>query len=159
VAEEDVYLSAAGEKLERGALERGRPAPAAIGPTPPHGKRTAVGEAAQAAEPEACSRGQVMEAETQRHRAGRGCVLAGAGEHLGVVVVPVHEQKLKPSPAEQGASRAEEAAPFRLARQVAEVAEGDERVAALLDGALDQAAQVRSVAVQVTENKAAGEPA
>jgi hypothetical protein len=35
----------------------------------------------------------------------------------------------------------------------AEVAEGDERVAALLDGALDQAAQVASVAVQVAEDE------
>jgi hypothetical protein len=68
-------------------------------------------------------------------------------------VVSVHEQKLEPGPAEQGASGAEEAAPFRLARQVAEVAERHERIAALLDGALDQAAQVRSVAVQVAENE------
>ena len=39
-------------------------------------------------------------------------------------------------------------APFRLARQVIEVAQGHERVAALLDGTLDQAAQVVTVAVQ-----------
>jgi hypothetical protein len=48
---------------------------------------------------------------------------AGTSERLGVVVVSVHEQKLEPGPAEQGASRAKEAAPFGLARQVAEVAE------------------------------------
>ena len=61
----------------------------------------------------------------------------GAGERLGVVVVSVHEQKLEAGTAEQGTGRAEKAAPFRVARQVAEVAERDERVAALLDGALD----------------------
>ena len=75
------------------------------------------------------------------------------GERLGVVVVSVHEQKLEARPAKQGIGGAEEAAPFRIARQVAEVAEGKERVAALLDGALDQAAQVASVAMQVTENE------
>ena len=153
MAEEDIYLSAAGEKLERGALERGRPVPAAIGPTPPHGKRTAVGETAQAAEPEACSGGQVMEAEAQRHRPGNGCVLAGAGERLSVVVVSVHEQKLEPRTTEQSTGGAKEAAPFRVARQIAEVAEGDERVAALLNGALDQVAQVASVAMHVAENE------
>jgi hypothetical protein len=77
----------------------------------------------------------------------------GAGERLGVVVVSVHEQKLEARPAEQGASGAEETAPVRVARQVAEVAEGDKRVAALLDGALDQAAQVASVAVQVAKGE------
>jgi predicted RNA-binding Zn ribbon-like protein len=153
VAEEDIYLSAAGEKLEPGALDRGRPVPAAIGPTPPHGKRTAVGETAQAAEPEACSGGQVMEAEAQRHRPGSGCVRAGAGERLGVVVVSVHEQKLEPRTTEQSTGGAKEAAPFQVARQVAEVAEGDERVAALLDGALDQVAQVASVAMHVAEDE------
>ena len=68
-------------------------------------------------------------------------------------MVSVDEQKLEARTAEQGTGGAEEAAPFRVARQVAEVAEGDERVAALLDGALDQAAQVASVAVQVTEDE------
>jgi hypothetical protein len=50
---------------------------------------------------------------------------------------PSHEQKLEACPTEHGTSGAEEAAPFRVARQVAEVAEGEERVAALLDAALD----------------------
>ena len=68
-------------------------------------------------------------------------------------MVSVHEQKLEARTAEQGTGGAEEAAPFRVARQVAEVAERDERVAALLDGALDQAAQVASVAMQVTEDE------
>ena len=61
----------------------------------------------------------------------------GAGERLGVVVVSFHEQKLEAGPAEQGTGRAEEAAPFRVAGQVAEVAERDERVAVLLNSALD----------------------
>ena len=156
MAEEDIYLSAAGEKLERGALERGRPVPAAIGPTPPHGKRTAVGETAQAAEPEACSGGQVMEAESQPHRPGSGCVRAGAGERLGIVVVSLHEQKLESRTTEQSAGGAKEAAPFRVARQVAEVAEADERVAALINGALDQVAQMASVAMHVAENEQTG---
>jgi hypothetical protein len=68
-------------------------------------------------------------------------------------VVSIDEQELEARPAEQGARGAEEAAPFRVARQEDEVAERDERVAALLDGALDQAAQVASVAVQVAEDK------
>jgi hypothetical protein len=89
-----------------------------------------------------------MEAESQRHRPGRRCVLAGAGERLGVVVVSVHEQKLEPRTTEQSGSGATEAAPFRVARQVAEVAGGEERVAALLNGALEQVAQVASVAMQ-----------
>jgi hypothetical protein len=97
----------------------------------------------------------VVQAETERHRAGRGHAGAGAGKRLGVVVVSVDEQKLESCPPEQGTGGAEEAAPFRLARQVAEVAEGDERVAAFLDGALDQAAQVASVAVQVAEDERA----
>jgi hypothetical protein len=87
VAEEDVYLSAAGEKLERGALERGGPVPAAIGPTPPHGKRTAVGETAQAAEPEACSGGQVMEAEAQPHRPGTWRGYEAGPEGLEILVI------------------------------------------------------------------------
>jgi hypothetical protein len=52
-------------------------------------------------------------------------------------VVSFREQKLEACPAEQGTSGAEEAPPFRVARQVAEVAEAEERLAALLDGALD----------------------
>jgi hypothetical protein len=38
-------------------------------------------------------------------------------------------------------------------RQVAEVAEGNERVATLLDGALDQDAKMTSVAVKVAEDE------
>jgi hypothetical protein len=75
------------------------------------------------------------------------------GERLGVVVVSFHEQKLEVCPAEQGTGGAEEAAPFRVARQVAEVAEAEERLAALLDGTLDQAAQVASVGMQVAEDE------
>jgi hypothetical protein len=95
----------------------------------------------------------MVQAEAERHRRGGGGAGAGAGERLGVVVVSVHEQKLEAGPAEQSTCGAEEAAPFRVARQVAEVAEGDERVAALLDGALDQASQVASVAVKVAEDE------
>ena len=83
---------------------------------------------------------------------------ARARERLGVVVVSVHEQKLEAGAAEQGTGGAEEAASFRVAWQVAEVAERDERVAALLDGALDQVAQVASVAVQVAENEQTAHP-
>jgi hypothetical protein len=94
-----------------------------------------------------------MEPEPQRHRPGSGCVRAGAGERLGIVVVSVHEQKLEPRTTEQSAGGAKEAAPFRVARQIAEIAEGDERVAALSNGALDQVAQMASVAMHVTENE------
>jgi hypothetical protein len=97
----------------------------------------AVGETTQAAEPEPCSRRQVVQAEAQPDRARREGAGVGAGKRLGVVVVSVHEQKLEACPAEQGTGGTEEAAPFRLARQVAEVAEGEERVTALLDGALE----------------------
>ena len=153
VAEEEVDLAAAGEALEGGPLERDGPVPVATGSTRPDRKRAAVGETAQATKTEACSGRQVVQAEAERHRAGRGSASVGAGERLGVVVVSVDEQKLEACPPEQGTGGAEEAAPFRLARQVAEVAEGDERVAPLLDGALDQTAQVAAVAVQVTEDE------
>ena len=95
----------------------------------------------------------MVQAETKRHRAGRGSASIGAGQRFGVVVVSVDEQKLQACPPEQSTGGAEEATPFRLARQVAEVAEGHERVALLLDGALDEAAQMASVAVQVTEDE------
>ncbi len=78
---------------------------------------------------------------------------SGERERFGVVVVSVHEQKLEACPAEQSTGGAQEAAPFRVTRQIAEVAEGNERVAALLDGAFDQAAQVASVAVKVAEDE------
>jgi hypothetical protein len=68
----------------------------------------------------------VVQAETERHRDGCGAAGVGAGERLGVVVVPLHEQKLEASPAQQGTGGEEEAARFRVARQVAEVDEGDE---------------------------------
>jgi hypothetical protein len=68
-------------------------------------------------------------------------------------VVSLHEQKLEACSAEQGAGGAEEAACFRVARPVEEVAQGEECVAALLDGALDQAAQMPSVTVQVAEDE------
>ena len=76
-----------------------------------------------------------------------------AGERLGIVVIPVNEQKLQACPPEQSTGGAEESTPFRLARQIAEIAEGDERVTALLNSALDQAAQMPSVAMQVTEDE------
>jgi hypothetical protein len=95
----------------------------------------------------------MVQAESERHGAGRGRAGAGAGECLGVVVVSLDEEKLEAGPAEQSTGGAEEAAPFRLARQVAEIAEGDERVAAFLDGARDQIAQVASVAMKVAENE------
>jgi hypothetical protein len=79
----------------------------------------------------------------------------GACERLGVVVVSVDEQKLEAHPAEQVAGGAQEALPFRVARQVAKVAERDERVAAFVDCALDQAPQMAAVAVQVAEDEQA----
>jgi hypothetical protein len=151
VAEEEIDLAASGEALKSSPLERRDPEPTAIGSRHPEGKRATVSEAAQAAETEACSGRQVVQAVAKRHRPRGWRAGAGAGERRGVVVVSVHEEKLEACPAELGTGGAEEAAPFRIARQVAEVAEGDERVAALLDGALDQVAQVASVAVQVTE--------
>jgi hypothetical protein len=77
----------------------------------------------------------------------------GARERLGVVVVTVHEQQLEACPAQQALGIAEEAAPFPVARQVAEIAERDERVTTLLDGALDQVAQMPPVTMQVTEDE------
>jgi hypothetical protein len=68
-------------------------------------------------------------------------------------VVPVHEQKLEGRPAELGTGETKEAAPFRLPRQVGEVTERHERVTALVNGALDQAAQMPSVAMQVAEDE------
>jgi hypothetical protein len=73
-------------------------------------------------------------------------------------VVSLHEQKLEAHSAEQGAGGTEEAAPFRLPRQVGEVTERHERVTALVDGALDQAAQMPSVAMQVAEDEQTTHP-
>jgi hypothetical protein len=152
VAKEKVDLAAATEALKGGPLVRSGPEPAATGM---RDWRAAVGQTAQAAEMEPCSGRQVVQAEAEPHRAGRAGPGVGAGERLGVVVVSLHEQKLEARPPEQGTGRTEEAAPFRLARQVVEVAQGHERVAALLDGALDQAAQMASVAVHVAEDEQA----
>jgi hypothetical protein len=55
VAEEDVDLAAAGDALQRGPLSRGGAVPVATGSSRPRGECAAVGEAAQAAETEACS--------------------------------------------------------------------------------------------------------
>src|SRR5262249_35227388 len=150
VAEEDVDLAVAGEALQRGPLARGGTVPVA---TASDGKRAAVGETAQAAEPEARSGRQVVQTEAERHRAGGGAARAGARERLGVVVVSVHKQKLEVGPAKQGTSGTEEAASLRVVRQVAEVAQRDERVAALPDGTLDQTAQLAPVAVQVAKGE------
>jgi hypothetical protein len=68
VAEEDVDLAAAGEALKGGPLERSRPEPAATGVG---AWRAAVGQTAQAAEPEPCSGRQVVQAEAEPHRANR----------------------------------------------------------------------------------------
>ena len=155
VAEEEVDLAAGREALEGCPLARGGPVPVATCSRRPGAKRAAVAETAQAAEPEACSVRQVVQAEPERDRARGVTARARACERLGVVVVSVHEEKLEVGAAEQGTGGTEEAAPFRVARQVAEVAEGEERVAALLDCALDQVAQVASVAVQVTEDEQA----
>jgi hypothetical protein len=84
---------------------------------------------------------------------------SSATTSLGIVVVSVHEQKLEAGPAEQSTGGAEEAAPVRVTRRVTEVAEGDERVAALLNGTLDQAAQVASVAVKIAEDEQAAHSA
>ena len=92
-------------------------------------------------------------AVAEGHRAGRGGAGIGAGERVGVVVVSFYEQQLEACPAEQCTGGAEEAAPFRVARQVAEVAEAKQRVAALLDRALNQASQVVTVGMKVAENE------
>jgi len=95
----------------------------------------------------------VVQAEAERHRARGRAPSTGASERFGIVVISVHEEQLEVGPAKKGGGGTEEAAPLRVARQVAEVAQGDERIATLLDGALDQAAQVVSVAVQVAEGE------
>ena len=150
VATPTVDLAAAGEALKGGPLERSRPEPAATGVGD---RRAAVGETAQAAKTESSSGRQVVQAEAEPHRAGRAGAGVGAGERLGVVVVSLHEQKLEARPAEQGNGGAEEAAPFSLALQIVDVAERHECVAVLRDGALDQATQMASVAVQVAEDE------
>lgn len=71
----------------------------------------AVGETAQAAEPEACSSRHVVHAVAEGHRAGCGGAFIGAGERFGVIVVSFYEQKLEACPAEQSTGGAEEAAP------------------------------------------------
>jgi hypothetical protein len=73
-------------------------------------------------------------------------------------VVSVHEQKLEARSPEQGAGGTQKAASFRLPRQVGEVTERHERVAALVNGALDQPAQMPSVAVQVAEDEQTTHP-
>jgi hypothetical protein len=153
VAKKKVDLAAAGEALQGGPLARCGAVPVATGSRRPYGKRAAVGEAAQTSETEAGSGRQVVQAVAERHRPGRGSAGAGVGERLAVVVVSVHEQKLEARATEQGSGGAKEAAPRRVARPVVKIAEGDERVAALLDRALDQGAQVGSVTVQVAENE------
>ena len=150
VAEEEVDLAAPGEALEGGPLERSSPMPAAAGVGD---WRPAVGQTAQATETEPRSRRQMVQAEPEPHRAGHAGPGVGAGERLGVVVVSVHEQKLEPRSVEQGTGGTEKATTFRFAREVVQVAQGHERVAALVDGTLDQAAQMTSVAVQVAEHE------
>jgi hypothetical protein len=106
VAEEGVDLAATGEALHGRPLTRGGTVPVATGVTRPDGK-------------------------TRRRRrdsaSGRAGSVSrppdGACERPGVVVVSVHEQKLEPGPAKLGLGGAEEAAPFRVTRQVAEVAQ------------------------------------
>src|SRR5262249_49265020 len=137
----------------RGPVGRGGTGPGAPALPGSEGKRAAGGETAQAAEPEARSGRQVVQTEAERHRAGGGAARAGARERLGVVVVSVHKQKLEVGPAKQGTSGTEEAASLRVVRQVAEVAQRDERVAALPDGTLDQTAQLAPVAVQVAKGE------
>jgi hypothetical protein len=97
----------------------------------------------------------VVQTVTERNRAIGGAASPGTRERLGVVVVSVHEQQLEVGPAKHGTGRAEEPASFRVAGQVAEIAQGDERVAALLDSALDQTAQVVSITVQVAKGEQA----
>jgi hypothetical protein len=91
--------------------------------------------------------------ETEPYRAVRGGAGAGAREGLGIVVVAVHEEQLEAGSAQQRGRGAEEAAPFRVARQVAKVAQREERVTAPMHGALDQAAQVASLTVKVSEDE------
>jgi hypothetical protein len=91
MAEEGVDLAAAGKALRGGPLARGGPVPVGTGSRGPDGKRAAVGETAQTPVPEACSGGQVVQAEAEWHGAGRRNAGAGAGERFGVVVVPVDE--------------------------------------------------------------------
>ena len=65
----------------------------------------------------------MVETEPERHRPGAGAAGAGVRERIGVVVVPLHEQKLEAGTAKQSSGGAEETTPFRIARPVAEVAE------------------------------------
>jgi hypothetical protein len=116
VAEEDVDLASPGEAIQGGALARSGPVPVAPTARRPDGKRTAVGETAEATETEPCSSRQVVQAEAERHRAGGENAGAGVGERLGVVVVSIHEQKLESCLAEQSTGGAEEAAAFGVAR-------------------------------------------
>jgi hypothetical protein len=153
VAEEDVDFAAGGEALERHPLARCSTVPVATGSPWSDGKRAAIGEAAQAAEPEARSGRQVVQAGSERHRAEGGGAGSGTCERPGVVVVSVHEEELEAGPVQQYTNGAEEPAPIRVAGQVAEVAQGHERVAALFDGSLNQSAQVASVAMQVAKSE------
>ena len=123
VAEEEVDLAAARDALEGGPLASDGAVPVGTRPGRPDGTRAAVGETAQAPKTEACSGRQMVQAVAERYGADPGSASVGAGERLGVVVVSVDEQKLEACPPEQGATGAEEATPFRVARQVAEVAE------------------------------------
>ena len=92
----------------------------------------------------------MLDQRTEDVEPGRRAVVAPT---VSIVVVTVHEQQLEVGATKQGTGGPEEPAPFRVARQVAEVAQRDERVAALLNGALDKAAQVPSVAVQIAEGE------
>jgi hypothetical protein len=154
VAEEDVdFAAGGGEALERHPLARCSTVPVATGSPRSDGKRAAIGEATQAAEPEARSGRQVVQAGSERHRAEGGGAGSGTCERPGVVVVSVHEEELEAGPVQQYTNGAEEPAPIRVAGQVAEVAQGHERVAALFDGSLNQSAQVASVAMQVAKSE------
>jgi len=153
VAKEDVDLVAAGEALQRSPLAGGGTVPVALNATGSDGKGATVGEPAQVAEPEACAGRQMVETETEPHRPGGGAVGPGARERIDIVVVPLHEQKLEAGTAKQSSRGAEKTTPFRVTRQVAEVAQREERVAALLDSALDQAAQLTPVTVQIAKGE------
>ena len=153
VAEEDVDLAADGEALHEGALVRDGTVPLATGSTRSGRKRASVGETPKAAEPEACSGRQVVQTESERYRAGGGAAYPGARERLGVVVVTVDEQQVEACATKRRTGRSEEPASFRVLRQIAEVSQRDDRVAVLLNGALDQPAQVPSVAVQIAKGE------
>jgi hypothetical protein len=104
---EDVDLATRGEALDDGAFVRDASVPFATDSTPSGRERAPVGETPQAAEPEACSGRQVVQAESERYRAGGGAACLGARERLSVVVVTVDKKQLEAGATKQGTGGSE----------------------------------------------------